>query len=295
MKQYIVAAGMLTSLGLAQATEGGGSVYPVGSENFVCCALPPPGLYGIVYAQNYSADKVRGNDGQVVTPSSFKVKATALAPRVVWVTPTQVAGAAVAGLHAILPLVDLDVSVAPGVDQHKTGQGDIVFGPFLAWHHSPAVHTVLGLDLYAPTGRYEKGDLANIGRNYWAVQPVYGVSYIDPQGLNADAKMMWTYNLRNKDTDYKSGQEFIVDYALGWGVGSGLTLGVGGYAYQQTNGDSSAGATVPGSKGRAFAIGPSLRYDSGKGWFFTAKFQDESQVRNRADGRALWLKAVFPL
>jgi hypothetical protein len=280
--------------GVSQATEGGGSIYPVGSENFTCCALPPPGLYGMVYGQSYSADKVRGNDGQTVTPDGFKVRAVAIAPRVVWVGSTDFAGAAVVGVHGILPLVDLKVTAMPGLSQSKSGIGDLVFGPFLAWHHSQNLHTVLGLDMFAPTGSYKLGDLANIGRNYWAVQPVFGVSYIDPNGFNADAKTMWTYNFKNSDSNYKSGQELIVDYALGWGLGGGWTVGVGGYLYQQVNDDKSNGATVANNKGRALAIGPSVRYDGGKGWFFTAKYQAEENVRNRADGAAFWLKAVFP-
>ena len=283
MKVAIYAIGASLVASAAMATEGGGSIYPVGTENYVCCALPPPGVYGMVFAQHYRADKVRGNDGQVVTPPTFKVTANAIAPRLVWVTPHTVAGASL-GMHAIFPIVDLDVNVAPGLAQQKTGLGDIVFGPVLGWHHSPALHTVLGLDVFAPTGTYDQNDLANIGRNHWAVQPVLG----------ADAKVMWTYNFKNKDTHYKSGQELIVDYALGWGMGNGWTVGAGGYAYQQINDDKLNGATVADNKGRALAIGPSVKYDSGKGWFVTAKYQVEGSVRNRADGKAFWLKAVVP-
>ena len=72
-------------------------------------------------------------------------------------------------------------------------------------------------------------------------------------------------------------------------------LGVGGYLYRQVTDDKQAGATVPDNKGRALAIGPSIKYDSGKGWFVTLKYQTETGVRNRAAGNALWLKAVFPL
>lgn len=280
--------------GAAAATEGGGSIYPVGAENFTCCALPPPGLYGILWYQHYSADQVRGNDGEVVTPPTFKVTANAVVPRVVWITPLEVAGASL-GFHAILPLVNLDVNVAPGVSQRKTGLGDMTIGPVLGWHHSEALHSVLALDIYAPTGAYDKNDVANIGRNHWAVQPVIGMSYIQPQGFNGDLKLMWTFNTKNDDTDYKDGQELIVDYAVGWGLGNGWTLGVGGYYYQQLTNDEQNGTTVKNNKGRAFAFGPSVRYDSGKGWFVDAKFQDETAVRNRADGSAFWIKAVFPL
>jgi len=291
-----LAAACLAALGASHvlATEGGGSIYPVGTENYLCCALPPPGLYGMVFAQRYSADEVRGNSGQVVTPPTFKVTATAVAPRIVWVTPHTVAGASLA-MHAILPVVNLDVKVLPGLSQSNTGIGDIVFGPALGWHHSPALHTLLALDVFAPTGKYDRNDLANIGRNHWSLQPIAGVSHIDPKGLNYDLKAMWTINLRNKDTDYKSGQEFIADYALGWGLGNGWTVGVGGYVYKQLTDDKQNGATVADNKGRAMAFGPSVKYDSGKGWFVTAKYQQESSVRNRADGSAFWLKAVFPI
>lgn len=247
----------------------------------------------MVYAQSLEADKARGNDGQVVTPSTFKVRATAVAPRIVWVSKEQVTGGSF-GLHAILPLVDLDVHVAPGVAQRKSGLGDVVFGPFVGWHHSQNLHSVAGLDIFAPTGEYTKGDLANIGRNHWALQAVYGVSWIDPNGLNADAKVMYTFNLKNKDTQYRSGQELIVDYSLGWGFGNGLTAGVGGYLYQQTTDDKQNGAVVADNKGRALSIGPSIKYDSGKGWFVTAKYQVDTHVRNRADAKAFWLKFVTP-
>jgi len=105
---------------------------------------------------------------------------------------------------------------------------------------------------------------------------------------------MYTYNFENRDTSYKSGQEFHFDYSLGWGVGHGWVLGAGGYVYRQVTDDKLNGQSVPNNKGRAYAIGPSLKYDSGKGWFVTAKWQKETGVRNRAQGDAFWVKAVFP-
>ena len=85
-------------------------------------------------------------------------------------------------------------------------------------------------------------------------------------------------------------------YSLGWGVGGGWVVGAGGHAYRQIADDKQAGATVAGgNRGRSFSIGPSVKYDSGKGWFVTVKWQKESAVRNKAEGSAFWLKAVFPL
>lgn len=277
---------------IAAATEGGGSMYPMGAENFMSGAIPPPGFYGMLYGQRYSADALRGNDGRKL-PMDFKVRANVIAPRLVWVTDKTVWGGSLA-FHSIVPLVDLRVSIN-GDSQRKRGVGDILFGPALGFHYSDKLHVAYGIDFVAPTGRFDRDDLANIGRNYWAAQPLIAVSYVDPAGLNFDIKTMYDFNSRNRDTDYKSGQELHADFAVGWGLGNGWVLGVGGYAYRQTTNDELRGETVKDNKGRAFAFGPNIKYSNPKGWFLTAKWEKESSVRNRAEGEAFWLKLVAPL
>ena len=277
----------------AFATEGGGTVYPNGADNFTAGAMPPAGTYGMLFGTHYSADRVNDANGNDLKIPGFKVTANVVAPRFIWVTGTKVLGGDLS-LHAIVPLVNLKVSV-PGASQSKTGIGDITTGPGIGYHHSPNLHSLLGLDFYVPTGGFDKSNLANIGRNTWAIEPLYILSYIDPVGFNGDIKAGYIVNRRNTDTNYTSGQEFHFDYALGWGLGNGFTAGVGGYYYQQATDDKLAGTTLVNRKGRTFAVGPSVKYDSGKGWFVTLKWQKETASQNRAQGNALWLKAVFPL
>ena len=277
----------------AYATEGGGTLYPNGADNFTAGAMPPPGTYGMLFAEHYSAHRVNDADGNDLNVPNFKVTANAVVPRFIWVTGAKLLGGDLSW-HAIVPVVNLKVTVG-GASQTKTGIGDITTGPGIGYHHSPNLHSLLGVDLYVPTGGYDKNNLANVGRNYWAIEPLYILSYIDPAGFNGDIKSGYIFNARNKDTDYKSGQEFHFDYAAGWGLGNGWTAGVGGYYYQQVTSDKQAGATLASNKGKTFAIGPSVKYDSGKGWFVTLKWQKETMSENRAQGNALWLKAVFPL
>ncbi|NWC09773.1 transporter [Pseudomonas agarici] len=279
-----------TSIGV-EATETGGSSYPMGSENYMSGALPPPGIYSQFFANHYEADSLRDNRGNKV-PIDFNVRANVIALRMIWVTEQQVFGGNLA-FHTIIPAADLKVKIN-GQSQTKQGLADVFFGPALGFHHSEKLHSILALDFIAPTGEYDKNDLANIGRNYWVIEPVLAVSYVDPNGLNIDAKTMYDFNLRNKDTDYRSGQELHTDYAVGWGLGNGWVVGVGGYIYHQTTDDRQHGDRIKDNKGRAFAIGPSVKYMSNKGWFLTAKWQKESQVRNRAEGDAYWLKLSIP-
>jgi hypothetical protein len=276
----------------AQATEGGGSTYPAGVENFLVGAAPPPGFYMLGYGEVFSADTLNDNNGNAIPIPGFKVQANVAVARFVWSTPQQLLGGNLVA-HAIVPLVNLKVSAA-GVSQDQTGIGDVSFGPAIAFHHTQGLHSVAGFDLVAPVGGYDAADLANIGRNYWSFQPLYALSLIDPQGFNADFKATLNINQRNKDTDFKSGNEFWLDYAAGWGFGNGWTFGVGGYATRQLTDDEQGGATLANNKASGFAIGPSIKYDNGKGRFVTAKLEQDMSSRNRVEGQALWVKGAIP-
>jgi len=293
-KNIAFAAIMLGLLGMAEqasATEGGGGIYPNGNENFMVGALPPPGFYALVYAGNYNASSLRDNSGNQV-PFNFNLRVTSLVPRAILVTEQTLLGGQLA-FHAIAPILNMSVAAGPA-SQAKTGLGDISIGAGLGYHASDKFHYTFGLDVNAPTGSYDKNNLANLGRNYWNMEPVVALTYVQAEGINADLKVMYDFNKRNSATNYKSGQELHADYAIGWGFGNGFTAGAGGYFYEQTTDDDIGGATVANNRGKAFAIGPSIKFDNGKGWFITAKYQRESSVRNRPQGDEFKLKMTIP-
>ena len=276
----------------AAATEGGVSIDPPGVESTASSALPPPGVYGITYYRNYSADNARDNSGNKVTGPDFKVSVNALVNRFVWVTPHKIAGGDLA-FQAVIPVAHAKVDVMPGLSQSKTGLGDTALGAGLAWHLSPELHALAAVDLSIPTGRYKKEDIANIGTNHWAISPKLGFSYIQAEGINWDLRNSLVFNTKNNDTNYKSGVEWFADYTLGWGFGNGLVAGVGGYVYQQISNDKLDGRSLDGHKGRAAAFGPSVRYTTSNKIMLSAKFEKEFNVRNRAEGRSFWIRAVY--
>jgi hypothetical protein len=277
----------------SHATEGGGSTYNGGVENFLTGAAPPPGLHLLAYGQYYEADKSKDNEGNdAPTPPDFKVRAAAAVFRGVWVTPQHVLGGNLL-FETIVPLADLKVT-AGGQTDHKTGIGDVELGGGIAFHHSPSLHSAVALDVLFPTASYSATALANLGHHYVSFHPLYTVSLIDPAGFNADFKAVLTLNRENSDTHYKSGDEAFVDYSAGWGLGNGWVLGLGGYLRKQFTDDKLNGAEVANNRARAFAIGPSIAYNNGKGWFITAKWQDETSVRNTTEGAAFWIKTVIP-
>ncbi len=126
---------------------------------------------------------------------NFSINANVIAPRLIWVTPQKVLGGDLA-LHTIVPLVDLEVE-AGSRRQRKTGLGDIVVGRSAGLPPQRELHSIVALIPDPPTGRYDKNDLANIGTNHWAVELVYAVSYVQPKGVVADAKIGDIFNQRN--------------------------------------------------------------------------------------------------
>ncbi|MNZ47050.1 hypothetical protein D3C78_647530 [compost metagenome] len=278
----------------SHATEGGVSSWPMGIEIYGMGVLPPPGTYGQVFVGNYLADTLRDNAGDKV-PVDFDLRVSTVVPRFVWVTEQQVLGGNL-GFHALLPLNDIRLNVA-GASDHKRGIGDAHLGPVIGFHHSDKLHTAVGVDFVLPTAsEYDKDDLVNLGTNYVTVQAVYAVTYMDPNGFNADMRLMHDYNFENKDTDYQSGRELHADYTLGWGLGNGWVVGVGGHAYKQISDDKQDDHLVgDGNRGSTFSIGPAVQYASKGGWFLSAKWQDESGVRNRPEGQTYWLKFTVPL
>jgi hypothetical protein len=290
-----LAAAVLTAGGPGLATEGGGSHYPNGAEDFMVGALPPPGNYFINYLSWYSADSFRDDDGGRLF-DDFDLDVVANTFRFIHVTEHKLFGANWA-LHAFVPLVNVDVSrrIAPPFAREsddRFGLGDIIVDPFILGWHGKDWHITTGLDIYLPTGSYDKDRLANPGRNYWTFEPVLALTYLSPAGFEASAKLMYAFNTENDATNYHSGQEFHADYTLGYHTGP-WSLGVGGYYYQQTTDDELNGQTfLDGFRGRAFAIGPQVKY-SHKNMAFTAKYHAETAVENRPEGGSLWLKFLY--
>lgn len=281
-------------MGLAHqsyAIEGNGlAVYPDGLESFMSGALPGPGVHFLTYGGLMNYDSVRDRQGNKIPIPGFKASVGVVAPRVVWVTSHEVAGGQLA-FHALFPLVTVKEQ-AMGMSKRRSGLGDIAFGPALGYHFSESFHAVAGVDFVAPTGRYKKGEMANLGRNYWTIQPAAAFSYMPPKGINADLKVMFDLNMRNADTQTRTGHAIHADYALGYGFGNGWVVGVGGYAYQQLQEDK--GPMAGDGKARAFGIGPNIRYANSNGLLITAKWQQDFSVRSRPKGHQFFVKASIP-
>jgi hypothetical protein len=199
--------------------------------------------------------------------------------------------------------VSASVSTTAGAIRRKdsaSGLGDMTLIPvMLAWKDESWQYNAL-LPIYAPTGQYEKGRLANPGLNYWTFDPTIGVSYNNAKtGLNAAAYAGIGFNTENNATNYKSGSVFHLDGSVQQllPVGPGF-LGIGAEAFyiDQVSGDSGGNALLGDFKGRTSGLGPVLTYILPRGTetlVAELRWLHETNVKNRLEGDYIWLKVVY--
>ena len=213
-------------------------------------------------------------------------------------------------MSATVPFVDL--TVAAGVDpldigvtvrrsDSESGIGDIVLMPvMLNYTINDEWSTNFRLGIYAPTGDYEVGRLANPGKNFWTFEPVAALMYFGKKnGIEASIFAALDFNQENPDTNYKSGTQAHIEATFAqhfplWGgiAGAGAT----GYWYQQISDDSGEGASFGGFRARARGIGPVVSWIKPLGeqeFVAELKWLNEFNVEKRPEGDIVFLKVMY--
>lgn len=203
--------------------------------------------------------------------------------------------------------VEADVSASPSGNSvtvrrkdDESGLGDIILMPVMFNYKVNAdLNTNFRLAVYAPTGDYEVGRLANTGKNFWTVEPTAAVMYFGRKnGVEASLFFGMDFNTENNDTNYKSGIQAHLDGTLAqhfplWGGLAGA--GASALWYQQITDDSGEGATLGGFKAKAHGVGPVLSYVTniaGQDLIAELKWLHEFENQNRLEGDTVFFKVL---
>jgi hypothetical protein len=166
------------------------------------------------------------------------------------------------------------------------GLGDITLIPFWwAWTIGDLKWDVR-LMIFAPTGEYNVGQLANVGLNYWTFTPMVTASYLSSKyGFEITSSIGLDFNTENTATDYQSGDAFHFELTAAqhlpfFGLG---TIGVGAnfFYWGQITGDSGSEAELGSLEGHTTGIGPVVNYISpNKNLLFEVKGSPKSTSPN---------------
>jgi hypothetical protein len=185
------------------------------------------------------------------------------------------------------------------VSDSTNGIGDITLIPFwLAWSQGD-LKWDLRLLVFAPTGEYNEGQLANVGLNYWTFTPMATASYLSSKyGYEITAFMGFDFNTNNNAIDYHSGDVFHYDMTIAqhlplfdWGI---IGAGANFFYWQQITGDTGSGARLGPFKSHTTGIGPVVSFITPKkNFIFEVKWLPDIQVADRLQGDQVWFKAAY--
>lgn len=287
------------------ATETGTTHYAVGVNTLGDGYMPQPGTLEL---RNYTvfhwSHTEAGNSGNETVPG-FKNTGAINAMRFLYTFEKPI-GPFHYTLGAAAPIIEYNDVDTSSSSNHTTNLQDFDLQNYLSYHtRNKKLFLYFGLDVYAPTGNYNKNDVVNIGKNYWSFDPSINITYHMTDKLTLDLASYAEFNTKNTQTNYQSGHSIDTDYAVSYRPFADrskndflqhLGFGVNGYFLQQFTDDKINNETVEpdGNRARAFAIGPQVIYHTEFG-AFAVKWQHDMVVQNRAASDAVWFQFGVPL
>jgi hypothetical protein len=142
-------------------------------------------------------------------------------------------------------------------------------------------------------GAYDPSRLANLGMGHGAVDGGGGYTYLNPvTGHEFSGVASFTYNLKNPDTQYRSGMDFHFDWGASKFLSKQTFVGLVGYFYQQVTDDSGQHPVLGAFRSRVIGVGPQIGYLFPVGnmqGYLNLKGYGEFDAANRPSGWNTWL------
>lgn len=271
--------------------------------------VPPDPGFAASVSEIYYQGSIGGNvtapiGADLAVNVHMKASFTILSLLYVWNTSTNINWNFASGLSLPIAWVDADAHVTAGplagqASDSAFGLYDLAFVPITAgYHFSPTAHLALNLTVWAPTGYYNKNNLANLSMNTWTFIPGVAYTQILPK-QNIELSAMWamTFDTKNYATDYQNGilsdLELLGVKRFQGGAGIGL---LGSWIQQLSDDSGSMADALGGFRGQAFGIGPILTYSKSIGEHtldLNARWVHEFENRNYVQGNAFLLNGTI--
>jgi hypothetical protein len=320
MKQKIrisIVAGALALALNVRATQSGATHHISGSYvDF--SGMPPtePGFYLLNYFLDYDHGQFSGGKDLPfggVFAAGVTVNSQAEVPMGIYAYPFSFQNITFSSGIAV-PFVWMNVKasatynrngnqISAGAEQSVSGLGDIQLMPIMAgWTNGD--FRVSGLfNIFAPTGDYTTGQLANQGLGYWTFEPMLACTWLSSKiGTEFSAFAGLDFNTENTDASYQSGDIFHLDATLaqhlplfGGIVGAGASAF---YLKQITDDSNKSGSLINlgGFEAESYGVGPTISYvhPIGKSTLVAdGSWLPQLHTENTLKGNLFWVKLTL--
>jgi hypothetical protein len=304
----------LTDFTPLHAEQAGSGHYMAGAmASFIDASPGKPGWVVENIFMNYNDATFNGSRGVPFGGNialNLTANATAETPLIMFSPDFQILGA-LPSFAVAVPYVWMDIKAggtidAGGVSHAATredkanGIGDIEIIPLmLGWTNGDFKYGAL-CAVYAPTGEYDKSQLANAGLGYWTFNPEITFSWLSSKiGTEVSVFAGVDFNTKNTDADYQSGDLFHIDATVAQHLplfGGFAGVGANGFYNKQITGDSGSGARLGSFEVETYGVGPVLSYAHKLGTHdlvFEAKWLPQLHSDNTTKGDFVWVKLAL--
>jgi len=297
-KRFAVLLAMVLTLALPHVLMAGANTHYVnGVEGVKGGSVPPPGVYYKMYNVYYTADDLKGPEGNDQN-IGFDVDVFAVANRFIWVTGKKFLGADYF-MDATIPLVYTDFSItAANINDDEFGLGDICIEPFgLAWH-GQRFDAAVSQAFYLPTGSYDPMEPASPGKGYWSSMTTLGGTLYLDQERTWSLSVLARYEIHSdqENRDFTPGDDFHFEWGVGKSFSKTWEAGLAGYCQWQISDDSGANASNPKHKDQIYAAGPEVSVFIPQFKMFLSLrslFEFEAEDRSEGNTTVLTLTKIF--
>jgi hypothetical protein len=267
---------------------------------------PNPGFVYQSYLQYGWARQINDHEGNKIDVfKNTHIDAMVWINQMVYFLPETVFnGKARLGFNFVLPLIGFRTHFDQGgpiLTSNGGGFGDITIGPLLQFdpimrNGRPVFSHRLGLDWFAPTGKYNPDRSINQGTNYTSFNPSWAATVLPLPHVELTARLNYMYNWTNdrptnpprglKAQNAKAGQDVWINFAASYEVIDNLHVGVNGYYYKQitddrfklADGTYTEGKAQGEARSKIIGVGPGAHYNLGHHDLFFANFYYQTGV-----------------
>ncbi|ACB96015.1 SphA family protein [Beijerinckia indica] len=311
MRTIIVCLGLGLVAPHAYSAEFATGNYLLGFRGPLAGVVPPQGLYlendTYSYSANISGGRAVETGGRIIANVTQQTTLDLLTP--IWITPWEFAGGKIGvsvtvpfgrpnvTAGALLSAPNLGIAVGGGVEEANTSLGEIFPQIFIGWEKDN-FHWSFYVGGFTPTG-YIPGAISNVSLNRPGIDTTLAVTYLDEKlGYELSIIPGFTYNWINPVTNYRSGNEFHLEWSATKFITKDLSIGLVGYHYQQLTPDSGSGNRIGPFQGRVTALGGTVGYNFVLGTTpisARTKIYRELDTTNRFQGTAAFITFSLPL
>jgi hypothetical protein len=254
----------------------------------------PPGFYGYIYYNNYTAGRLTDHVGKKVSDLDLSYNVGTLKPTYYFKLWDRTFA-----INASIPFGTVSSRNSLGEKERSSGLGDITLSPGIFLYENNQTGTFLSFweVVSMPTGNWSEGRSLrggpNLGLHYWYLEHQLSFAQLLWKGkVSCDMNINYFQRFKEPRLDIRAGDCFEVEGILGYGITDKLRAGVYADYWTDVRDTEVDGAKIDDSKRKFFSIGPSLTYGTEK-WAVHFRFVPDVMSENGPKGFQTWLRFLY--